>query len=52
MRWEEIKEQFKKEWDEFLKEMVKEEEVIEKDFMIKLIELKEKYGLVFMSEFV
>ena len=46
MRREEIKEQSKKQWDEFLKEMDKEEEGIEKDFMTKTIKLKEKYGLV------
>lgn len=50
MRREEIKEQSKKQWDEFLKEMDKEEEAIEKDFMAKSIKLKEKYGLVSMSE--
>lgn len=45
-RHEEIKEQSKKQWEEFLKEMDKEEEAIEKDFMAKSIKLKEKYGLV------
>ena len=49
-RREEIKEQSKKQWDEFLKEMDKEEESIEKDFMTKSIKLKEKYGLVPASE--
>ena len=49
-RREEIKEQLKKQWDEFLKEMDKEEEGIEKDFMAKSLKLKEKYGLVTMSE--
>ena len=45
-RREEIKEQSKKQWDEFLKEMDKEEEKIEKDFMTKSLKLKEKYGKV------
>ena len=49
-RREEIKEQSKKQWDEFLKEMEKEEEKIEKDFMTKSFKLKEKYGIVTMSE--
>lgn len=50
IRREEIKEQSKKKWDEFLKEMDKEEEKIEKDFMTKSMILKEKYGVVTMSE--
>ena len=49
-RRDEIKEQSKKQWDEFLKEMVKEEESIEKDFMAKSLKLKEKYGLVATTE--
>lgn len=49
-RREEIKEQSKKQWDEFLKEMDKEEEKIEKDFMTKSLKLKEQYGMVTMSE--
>ena len=35
-RSEEIKEQSKKKWDEFLKEKAKEEKKIEKDFMTNL----------------
>ena len=35
-RRQEIKEQSKKKWDEFLKEKAKEEEKIEKDFMTSL----------------
>lgn len=49
-RREKIKEQSKKQWDDFLKEMGKEEEKIEKDFMAKSFKLKEKYGMVVMSE--
>ena len=48
-RREEIKEKTKKQWDEFLKEMDKEEEKIEKDFMTKSLKLKEKYGKVSIS---
>ena len=45
-RREKIKEQSKKQWDEFLKEKDKEEEKIEKDFMTKSLKLKEQYGLI------
>ena len=38
-RPEEIKEQSKKKWDEFLKEKDKEEEIIEKNFMRKSLKL-------------
>ena len=41
-RSEEIKEQTKKKWDEFLKEKDKEEEKIEKDFMTKSLKLERK----------
>ena len=42
LRREEIKEQSKKKWDEFLKEKDKEEEKIDKDFMTKYQKLREK----------
>ena len=45
-RRDEIKEKSKKQWDEFLKEMDKEEEGIEKEFLAKSLKLKEKYGLI------
>ncbi|XP_022804292.1 biogenesis of lysosome-related organelles complex 1 subunit 5-like [Stylophora pistillata] len=50
MRRDEIKEKSKKQWDVFLKEMDKEEEGIEKEFLAKSLKLKEKYGLIATTE--
>ena len=45
-RREEMRGTTKKQWEEFLKDMEKKEEKIEKDFMTKSLKLKEKYGVI------